>query len=473
MVKTFILLFMLLIGIFPASAQQKLVLNNGCNFIGEVKPNTTFWVLDANADAKKIVDEILEAVGLEKNFKVKVGDVPNAQASLENSIRYIIFNIEFLETVKYDSRKKWAAYVVIAHEIGHHLNSHDLNLGSINHAACKQQELEADRFAGKVLNMLRVTKMDAHDAMAYNVDKLTETETHPAPALRIAAVDDGWETYQEWRRKHDPNFKQVEEVDLSKCAYCPHMIKVNKSTFQMGNKDGESDERPVHEVNLRPFYLAETEVTIAQFRSFVEETGYVTDGERNGNTVSFQEYGGQVKTSNMRRFNWRLNDNGKEHDRAQENFPVAYISWNDAVNYCEWLSLKTGRKFRLPTESEWEYAAKAGKTTRFSGGDDATEVGWIAENSNKNAHPSGSRKSNAFGFEDMTGNVREWCDDCYFINYNSAPKDGAQWKQNNCSFRVIRGGSWYDKSQKSTVTTRYNASPDSRNSYIGFRVAMN
>ncbi len=456
-----------------AKAQNKLRLTNGCNFVGQVKSGSIFYIFDATDEARFIVSDIMNAAGIESNFELKAADVPNALASTENGQRYILFNQQFVREYKYNARNKWAAYVVFAHEIGHHLNGHDLT--GRDSSMSKIRELEADRYAGRILNMLGASLDEARSAMEYNTESLKESSTHPAPNQRIAAVLEGWQKHESWKRSHGMVDKKIDAIDLDKCIFCPKMIRVEGGTFQMGSNDGEKNEVPIHQVKLRSFYLGETEVTIAQFRAFVEESGYVTDAEKNGNSVLVKTHGGLIKNANLRSFNWRTDDKGHTRPTSEGDHPVSIVTWNDALKYCEWLSIKTGKKFRLPTEAEWEYVARGGKqvsTTLISKKSDDLTDGWLESNSRGNTHPVGIRIANPLGFKDIIGNVREWCYDCYFSNYKSAPIDGTQWQQANCGFRVIRGGSWSDKPKNATVSIRFNASPDSREDNIGFRVAM-
>jgi len=439
--SSFFILFLYFYGIDLAVAQQKLKLTNGCNFAGQVKSGTVFYVFDPTVEAQNIVADILNAVGLESNFELKASDVPNALASMESGHRYILFNQQFVREYKYNARNKWAAYIVFAHEIGHHLNGHDLSGQNI--PVSKTRELEADRYAGRVLNMLGATIEQARSAMDYNTEALIESATHPAPAQRLAAVLEGWEKHQTWKLSHGFAEKQLDVIDLDKCHFCPKMIKIEGGVFQMGNADSEKNEVPVHQVKLRSFYLAETELTIGQFRAFVEETGYVTDAERDGNSLLIREHGGLIKKANFRKYNWRTDEKAHLRPVSEDTHPVTFVTWSDAMQYCEWLSLKTGKKFRLPTEAEWEFTARGGKQAaeiHNAGKSSELTDGWLEGNSRGNTHPVGIRKANPLGFRDLIGNVREWCDDCYFSDYKSAPVDGTQWRQSNCGFRVTRGG---------------------------------
>ncbi|MFM7792848.1 MAG: formylglycine-generating enzyme family protein, partial [Microcystis panniformis] len=127
--------------------------------------------------------------------------------------------------------------------------------------------------------------------------------------------------------------------------------------------------------------------------------------------------------------------------------PVEKVSWNDAQAFCQKLSQITGKTYRLPTEAEWEYACRAGTTTRYYFGDDANQLGdyaWYRKNSQGTTHPVGQKKPNAWGLYDMSGNVFEWCEDNWHDNYIGAPKDGSAWLIKDNHSQIVRGGSWYN-----------------------------
>ena len=155
--------------------------------------------------------------------------------------------------------------------------------------------------------------------------------------------------------------------------------------------------------------------------------------------------------------------------------PVIYVSWDDAQQYVAWLSKMTGQPYRLLTEAEWEYAARAGSTTAYYWGDEigkgnANCNGCGSEWDNRQTSPVGSFKPNAFGLYDMAGNVWQWVQDCYHDNYNGAPTDGSAWTSGDCSRRVVRGGSWDHFPRFLRSAVRDWDSTDDRNDVLGFRV---
>ncbi len=158
------------------------------------------------------------------------------------------------------------------------------------------------------------------------------------------------------------------------------------------------------------------------------------------------------------------------------NQPVINVSWNDAQDYVKWLKEKTKKDYRLLTEAEWEYVARAGSTTAYWWGDavgrgNANCDGCGSQWDGKQAAPVGRFAANPFGLYDTAGNVWEWVEDCYHGSYDGAPKDGSAWKNGNDCQRVLRGGSWNDGPGCVRSANRIRVGPDNRINYVGFRVA--
>ena len=163
--------------------------------------------------------------------------------------------------------------------------------------------------------------------------------------------------------------------------------------------------------------------------------------------------------------------------RGRGNRPVIYVSWEDARSYARWLSEQTGKSYRLPSESEWEYAARAGTITAYWWGNEigsghANCNGCGSQWDNTKTSPVGSFKANAFGLHDMLGNIWEWTQDCSHDDYKDAPDDGSPWEVSNCGLRVLRGGSWYTKLEYLRSANRDRSYPDFRTDNIGFRLAQ-
>lgn len=164
----------------------------------------------------------------------------------------------------------------------------------------------------------------------------------------------------------------------------------------------------------------------------------------------------------------------KDDGFGQGSRPVTNVSWEDARKYASWLSSKTGQTYRLLTEAEWEYAARAGSDARWSFGGDESRLGsfgWYLSNSNGGTQPVGGKGANAFGLYDMHGNVWEWVEDCYEAGYSTQLSDGSAFTKSSCSARVLRGGSWLYTPLFLRSALRYRYSPGSRSYDLGFRLA--
>ncbi len=208
------------------------------------------------------------------------------------------------------------------------------------------------------------------------------------------------------------------------------MVYVAGGTFQMGS-NSESDEKPIHTVTVSSFYMDKTEVTQAEYR--------------------------KVMGKNPSNFS------------GCDDCPVEQVSWHDAVAYAN----KVGK--RLPTEAEWEYAARGGnksKGYKYSGSNDLDAVGWYNSNSRSKTHPVAQKQPNELGLYDMSGNVWEWCSDWYVKGYySSSPQNDPQGPNSGAS-RVLRGGSWGNSAFDCRVAYRYRSNPDGRYYYLGFRLVL-
>ncbi len=228
-------------------------------------------------------------------------------------------------------------------------------------------------------------------------------------------------------------------------------------------------EGPQHEVEItQPFYLGQTDVTVGQFRQFVKATGYKTQAEREGGAVRGFPNGGFKEVANT---DW-LNPGYAQTD----DHPVVCVSWNDAVEFCQWLSKEEGRTYRLPTEAEWEYSCRAGSKGRWSFGDNEGEL-WdyarVGGNSQNHAWPVAGLKANAWGLYDMHGNVEQWCQDLFDPNYYKTgplqdPPGPAAGDE-----RVARGGFWlWNDAWWSRSAMRHKHNPAGRANFFGFRVVL-
>ena len=227
----------------------------------------------------------------------------------------------------------------------------------------------------------------------------------------------------------------------------PEMVEIQAGVFRMGcvlGKDCGGRPQPVHEVRVGMFELSKYEVTFAEYERFTAATGR------------------------------RWMNFGRGWGRGRR--PVIYVSWEDAVAYTEWLSEATGERYRLPSEAEWEYAARAGTETAYSWGNEighnrANCEGCGSQWDNKKTAPVGSFSANGWGVHDMPGNVLEWVQDCWNKNYQGAPTDGSAWESGDCDLRVWRGGSLAGDPRNLRSAYRSTSTSGDRFLDVGFRVA--
>jgi formylglycine-generating enzyme required for sulfatase activity len=228
------------------------------------------------------------------------------------------------------------------------------------------------------------------------------------------------------------------------CDACPLMVALSPGPFTMGSNGSDPSERPAHKVALHtPFAIGKYEVTVG-------------------------EWGQCVKAS--------VCPSVPSAANAADKLPMRDVSWDEAQLYLKWLSTVSRRPYRLPTEAEWEYAARGGTTTRYwwgeqmKGGNSSCQgcgEPWKADA----PPPVGSFVANPFGLADMNGSVWEWVQDCWHSSYKGAPADGSAWADGGCQSRVIRGGSWREDDSYMLSTTRFKYDASVRQSQNGFRVA--
>jgi formylglycine-generating enzyme required for sulfatase activity len=242
------------------------------------------------------------------------------------------------------------------------------------------------------------------------------------------------------QEKENPRVaREQQEQKKSQTNYDIPMVYVVGGTFTMGctyeqGNDCDSDEKPAHQVTLSNFYIGKYEITQAQWEAVM-----------GNNPSSFS---------------------------GCDNCPVENVSWNDVQDFIRKLNAVTGKNYRLPTEAEWEYAARGGnqsKNYKYSGSNSVSEVAWYNSNSGSKTHTVGQKKANELGIYDMSGNVYEWCQDWYDTYSSSSQTNptGAYFG----SYRVYRGGSWYDNARYVRVSDRLNFTPGSRSYVLGFRLA--
>ena len=228
------------------------------------------------------------------------------------------------------------------------------------------------------------------------------------------------------------------------------LVRIPAGTFEMGTNDTDYDwlehSRPVHTVTIsQPFYMGKYEVTRAQWQA----------------VMGTAPWAGQIYTLD------------------QDDAAGSYLSWDDAQAFCTAIQTQTGYAVRLPTEAEWEYACRAGSTTKYYFGDDASPFGdyaWFYDNAwdidEKYAHPVGQKLPNAFGLYDMHGNVWEWCEDSWQDDYTGAPADGSAWTDGTPTYRVVRSGYWRDFAYSCRSAYRHRNLPSARNYGCGYRLSL-
>ena len=204
---------------------------------------------------------------------------------------------------------------------------------------------------------------------------------------------------------------------------------------------------------------------VGQFKRFVTETGYRTEAEKGDGCYLWN--GSKWDKDGSK--SWR--SPGFSQD---DNQPAVCVSWNDTQAFNDWLSRKGGKSYRLPTEAEWEYAARSdGKREKYAGGDDLDRVAWYSSNSGSKTHSVGTKAPNGLGLFDMSGNVWEWCQDWYGEKYYSeSPRDNPRGPSSG-QYRVLRGGAWSTTPQDVRAAIRYRGVPAYRSdSNYGFRLSL-
>ncbi len=284
--------------------------------------------------------------------------------------------------------------------------------------------------------------------------------------------------------------RQAEEKAFRDCPECPEMITIPAGKFMMGTAIEErvpdpvsgkpnANEEPQHEVVIsQPFALGKYEVTVAQFRAFIEDTGYDASGG------CFVLRSGPGSMSVNPDYDW----SNPGFEQADDE-PAVCVSLEHATAYTQWLSAKTGHNYYIPSEAQWEYAAKAGTSGRYFWGEDDSKAcdyanvtfrpvegdeNWSppCDDGYDGLAPVGSFQPNAFGIHDPIGNVWEWVTDCSHKNYSGAPADGSAWiDEEDCLFRIIRSGGAGNDLARTTSVVRAGRPKTGTAPNLGFRVA--
>ena len=291
---------------------------------------------------------------------------------------------------------------------------------------------------------------------------------------------DGYEPYQKDITLDELN-TSLNITLTRRSATEPEMVFISGGMFSMGCSpdDGQCEayEKPTHTVSVAPYAMSATEVTVGQFKEFVSFTGYVTDAEKNagGNAGCFvYTDNGGISRSNAR-WGWEKDKNWRDPAYTQnDDYPVTCISWNDAKNYADWLAAETGRAYALPTESQWEMAARAGSSGPWGSSSSARGLCDYANVADRSQSSTGSKwnnrincydrhwfsapvasyQANGFGLFDMQGNTWEWVADIWTDSFSSTPVNGAANNRGASNERVLRGGGWDSEAKRARLSSR-------------------
>jgi sulfatase modifying factor 1 len=311
-----------------------------------------------------------------------------------------------------------------------------------------------------------------------------------SPSAAKGVKEEAFDYYQEGKRGHGQ--RRVLTLDLGDSVKM-ELVRIPAGRFQMGSPLSEKDRlsnEDQHDVEItRDFYMGKFEVTVGQFRAFVKDTGYRTEPETDGQGA----WGYNPDTGKFEgrkpKYTWRFTGFAQT-----DAYPVVNLTWKDADAFCRWLAQRTRKAVRLPTEAEWEYACRAGSTTRFYSGEDAETLVKVAnvgdgtakkkfadwdstiasEDGYAFASPVGRFQANRFGLYDMHGNAWEWCQDWYGPYSGLSAKDPVREEPvNDKSGRVIRGGGWGKRTPRFCSSARRNGGAvGSRDIDLGFRVSL-
>lgn len=323
---------------------------------------------------------------------------------------------------------------------------------------------------------------------------IDEARRHLAVMLRIAPAGDP--ATRELRERidlatHYGLFRpgQVFTDAMQGAVRGPQMVVVPHGAFRMGSEEneGQESERPARNIRFdRGFAMSRTEITVGEFRRFMQATKHRARASRRGYSTAYDERSGNlVRRGNV---DWQSDYTGRP---ASDDMPVIHVSAKDAMAYAEWLSAQTGQRYRLPSEAEFEYALRAGNRGRFPWGDgppppragnftgalDVSPSGRRWRNAfpgygdgNWGPAPVATYRANAWGLHDMAGNVSEWVADCWHDTFRRAPRGGEAWINPGCRSRVVRGASWASAPEELRSAWRQGSDANNTTARIGFRV---
>ncbi len=299
------------------------------------------------------------------------------------------------------------------------------------------------------------------------LDRLVSKYAPPDEAKRLQLTDSAEE-----HLSNNPKTR-VPDRDKGPVILQPEMISIPAGTFTMGSPSDESGRRdnegPQHTVTVPAFSIGKSPITNGQYIAFLNQGSYSKKQRKSWIDTKDENKDSRIINTSG---GYQIEDNFEEH-------PVIQVSWFGARAYCNWLAKTTDKNYRLPSEAEWEYCARAGSKTAWFWGDKgskAKDYAWFRENSGGLTHSVAEKKANAFGLFDMVGNVWEWTQDCYHdaYHYPERSDDGTVWedKDGECGsgLRVLRGGSWINSQFNLRSADRSRYGPGSRNYRVGFRI---
>jgi formylglycine-generating enzyme required for sulfatase activity len=286
------------------------------------------------------------------------------------------------------------------------------------------EEAKADTSAAGYASYLERYPKGSYAALAQVAQSKLQRQATEREAREVTAA-----------QRQQAEIKQREDAELrpgtvlKDCTDCPEMVVISTGVFEMGEVGS------THQVALKRFAIGKTEVTQRQWRAVM------------GNESSQLAF------------------------KGCDDCPVERVGWDDVQEFIRTLNQNTGKTYRLPSESEWEYACRAGGTHTYCGDERIENVAWYGHNSGGKTRPVARKQANAWGLYDMSGNVWEWTEDCWNSNYEGAPSDGSPWKSGDCSRRTLRGGSWVNGPQFARSDRRHWNDTSSRDGSNGFRLA--
>lgn len=284
---------------------------------------------------------------------------------------------------------------------------------------------------------------------------------------------------------------QIFSDRLARGQYGPELIVIPSGRFMLGavgkDRKAPASEKPAHAVAFqRAFAMTRTEITVDAFAVFIASSAYQTQADRAGGSEIFDLASGRlIRASGV---NWRLDHVGKP---ARGDYPVLHVAFADAEAYAQWLSRRSGHRYRLPSEAEWEYVLRAGTETVYPWGEKPKQLEKGNLTGSGDLFPNGRNwrnaisgysdgywalapvrrySSEAWGTFDMLGNVSEWVGDCWHENYRRAPANGEAWVNAGCSQRVIRGSAWLSSIDQSRGSFRMGMDAERTNARLGFRL---